>query len=209
MSATSGPRTRMCTHSAIAKTIATPARRLAAASSEWISVAGSTASRATAKSALVAANPSVRRIRDTTRTAGIRDDDEGRVDEKDNPDRGGANRRVRRCKWRKDVREERVTDDDEHDVRCDHGEEEPISSDGAKASSAGDCRCGAHRWRARYGSEHDQRESGEGDSVDEIENLERAELRCGCDNEASDGRTGTNTEVATDPVKREGGRALL
>ena len=61
----------MWTTSPIAKTIATPTRRLAAASSEWISVAGNTASRLTAKSALVAANACVRRIRATTRTAGI------------------------------------------------------------------------------------------------------------------------------------------
>src|SRR5438128_12052897 len=71
MSATSGPRTLVCTHSPIAKTIATPARRLVAASSEWMSVAGSTASRLTAKSALAAAKACVRRIRATTRTAGI------------------------------------------------------------------------------------------------------------------------------------------
>ena len=71
MSATSGPRTRMCTTSPIAKTIATPARRLAAASSEWMTVAGNTASRATAKSALAAAKACARRIRATTRTAGL------------------------------------------------------------------------------------------------------------------------------------------
>src|SRR4029077_10620514 len=63
--------------------------------------------------------------------------------------------------------------------------------------------------RTRYGSKHDQRESGEGDSVEEVENLERAELLRGCDDEAGDGRAGTNTEVAGDAVKREGGRSLL
>jgi hypothetical protein len=61
----------MCAHSPIAKTIATPTRRLVAASSEWISVAGNTASRLTAKGALAAAKACVRRIRATTRTAGI------------------------------------------------------------------------------------------------------------------------------------------
>ena len=71
MSATSGPRTLVCTHSPIANTIATPTRRLVAASSEWVSVAGSTASRLTAKSALAAAKACERRIRVTTRTAGI------------------------------------------------------------------------------------------------------------------------------------------
>jgi hypothetical protein len=70
MSATRGPRTRMCTTSLKAKTIATPARRLAAASSEWTNVAGKTASRLTAKSAPVAAKACVRRIRATTRTVG-------------------------------------------------------------------------------------------------------------------------------------------
>src|SRR5256886_15640590 len=71
MSATSGPRTLVCTHSPIAKTIATPARRLVAASSVWMSVAGRTASRLTAKIALAAAKAYVRRIRVTARTAGI------------------------------------------------------------------------------------------------------------------------------------------
>src|SRR6201984_1524418 len=71
MSATSGPRTLVCMHSPIAKTIATPARRQVAASSVWMSVAGRTASRLTAKSALAAAKAYVRRIRATTRTAGI------------------------------------------------------------------------------------------------------------------------------------------
>src|SRR2546421_11916836 len=71
MSATSGPRTLVCTHSPIAKTIATPARRQVAASSECMSVAGSTASRLTAKIALAAAKACERRIRATTRTAGI------------------------------------------------------------------------------------------------------------------------------------------
>src|SRR2546423_13222837 len=71
MSATSGPRTLVCTHSPIAKTIATPARRQVAASSECMSVAGSTASRLTAKIALAAAKACERRIRVTTRTAGI------------------------------------------------------------------------------------------------------------------------------------------
>ena len=42
---------------------------------------------------------------------------------------------------------------------------------------------------ARYRSEHDQRESGGGDSVEEIENLERVEALCGCDDEAGYGRT--------------------
>src|SRR5947199_9041281 len=71
MSATSGPRTLVCTHSPIAKTIATPARRLVAASSVWMSVAGRTASRLTAKIALAAAKAYVRRILVTRRTAGI------------------------------------------------------------------------------------------------------------------------------------------
>ena len=40
------------------------------------------------------------------------DDHEGRVDEKDDPDRGGADRCVGLCKWWQDVGEERVADDD-------------------------------------------------------------------------------------------------
>src|SRR5438132_13376632 len=51
--------------------IATPVRWMVAANSELISVAVSTASSLTAKSALAAAKACVRRIRATTRTAGI------------------------------------------------------------------------------------------------------------------------------------------
>ena len=160
----------MCAISPSAKTIATPTRRLVAASAEWMSVAGSTASRLTAKSALVsresvcASHP-----RHYAHRRDLRDDDEGRVDENDDSDLGGADRCVGLCKGRQDVGEERVADDDEHDVGCDHREEEPISSDGAKAGSVGVCRCDGLGSRARYGSEHDQRESGVGDSVEEIE----------------------------------------
>ena len=102
-----------------------------------------------------------------------------------------------------------MADDDEHDVGCDHNEEDPISSDRAKAGSVGVCRCDGLGSRARHGSEHDQREPGVGDGVEEVEKLERAELRCGCDDEAADGRAETETEVARDAVKREGGRSLL
>src|SRR5437879_13509519 len=42
-----------------------------------------------------------------------------------------------------------------------------------------------------------------------MEDLERAELLCRCDEEAGEGRASTNTEVARDTVKREGGRSLL
>src|SRR5947209_380901 len=119
MSATRGPRTRMCAISALARTIATPARIVVAASSEWVRVAGSTASRATAKSAAVDAKACPRRIRATRRTAGdLRDDDEGGVGQDDDPDLGGADRCMCLCEWWQDVREERVADDDEHDVGC-------------------------------------------------------------------------------------------
>ena len=81
-----------------------------------------------------------------------------------------------------------MADDDEHDVGCDHGEEDPIPSDGAKACSGGVCCCDGHGSRAWYCSEHDQRESGVGDSVEEIENLKRAKPLCSCDDEAGYGR---------------------
>src|SRR5207248_887150 len=61
----------------------------------------------------------------------------------------------------------------------------------------------------RYGSEHDQRECGVRDGVEDIERLERAELLCECDDEAGYGRAGADTEVAGDAVKSEGGRSLL
>ena len=92
------------------------------------------------------------------------------------------------CEWWQDVGEEGVADDDEHDVGCDHRDEEPISSDRAKACSVGVRRCDGHGSRARYESEHDQRESGVGDSVEDIEHLERAEPLCSCDDEAGHGR---------------------
>jgi hypothetical protein len=113
------------------------------------------------------------------------------------------------CKWREDVGEEGVANDDEHDVGCDHSEEEPISSDGAKAGSVGVCRWDGLGARARYGKEHDQRKSGVRDGVEEIERLERAEPLCGCDDEAGYGRAEAETEVARDSVDREGGRSLL
>ena len=175
----------MCAISPIAKTIATPARRLVAASvrvdeRRWQHrEQGDRKERACRRESVCASHP-----RHYAHRRDLRDDDEGRVDENDDPDLGGADRCVGLCKWRQDVGEERVADDDEHDVGCDHSEEEPISSDGAKAGSVGVCRCDGLGSRARYGSEHDQRESGVGDSVEEIENLERAEPLCGCDDEA-------------------------
>ena len=118
----------------------------------------------------------------------LRDDDEGRVGENNDSDLGGTDWCVGLCEGRQDVGEQRVSDDDEHDVGCNHREEEPISSDGAKACSVGICRCDGHGSRARYRSEHDHRESGAGDSVEEIEDLERAELLSSCDDKAGDGR---------------------
>src|SRR5216683_8094823 len=85
----------------------------------------------------------------------------------------------------------------------------PISSDGAKAGSVGVCRCDGLGSGARYGSEHDQRECGVGDGVEDIERLERAEPLCECDDEAGYGRAGADTEVARDAVKSKGGRSLL
>src|SRR3989449_8107344 len=114
----------------------------------------------------------------------LRDDDEGRVDEKEDPDRGGAERCVGLCKWWQDVGEERVADDDEHDIGYDHSEEGPISSDGAKAGSVGVCRCDGLGSRPPDGSEHGQRESGVGGGGGGIESLERAGAPCECDDEA-------------------------
>ena len=186
--------------SPIAKTIATPARRLAAASSEWISVAGNTASRATAKSALAAAKACVRRIRAITRTAGICAITMTDVlTRKMIPIAPGPTVVCVSANGERMFEKNVWPTTTSTMLSCDHGDEEPISSDGAKARSVGVCRCDDHRGRAGHGSEHDQRESGEGDSVEEIENLEGAELRRGCDDEACDGRTGTNTEVATRP----------
>ena len=102
-----------------------------------------------------------------------------------------------------------MADDDEHGVGYDHREEEPISSDRTKASSVDLCRCDGDGIRDGHRCEHNQREPDEGDGVEDIEQLERAELLCGCDEEAGDGRAETETEVARDAGKRDGGRALL
>ena len=71
-----------------AKTIATPTRRLVAASSEWMSVAGSTASRLTAKSALAAKRGASHSRHDAHRRD-LRDDDEDVLTRNDS-DLGGA-----------------------------------------------------------------------------------------------------------------------
>jgi hypothetical protein len=175
-----------------------------------MSVAGNTESRAIAKErarrgeGVRASHP----CHDAHRRD-LRDDDEGGVDEDDDPDLGGADRCVGLHEWRQDVGEERVTEDDEHEVGRDHTEEDPIPSDGAKAGSDGVCRRGGHGSRARHGGEHDQRESRERGSVEEVEKLERAEPLRGGDDEAGHRRAGTDTEVAGDAVEREGGRSLL
>ena len=66
-----GPSTMNCAHSPIAITIATPAKTVVAVSVELVDVASRTASRPIANSALVVARACVRRIRLTTRVAGI------------------------------------------------------------------------------------------------------------------------------------------
>ena len=137
------------------------------------------------------------------------DDDNRCVDETHEPDSGWAERCVVLCKGGQDVREERVTHDHENDIGCNHGEEQPISSNGAKAGCVDINRCDGFGSRARYGSEHDQREGGEGEGVEDIERLERAELLCERDDEAGHGRAGADTEVARDAVESEGGRSLL
>ncbi len=49
----------------------------------------------------------------------LRDDDEGGVEQNDDPDLGGANRCVCFDEWRQDVGETRVANDDKHEVGCD------------------------------------------------------------------------------------------
>src|SRR6266851_7660056 len=210
MSATSGPRTTMCAHSPIAKTIATPTSRLVAASSEWISVAGNTASRLTARSAPAAAKACVRRIRATTRTAGIcAMTTKDVLTRKMIPIAAGptgvwafanGDRMFEKNVWPTTtstmlaaitVRKSRS--------RATARKPVPLAS-GAVTISARGLGTAASTISA---------ESGEGDGVEEIENLERAEPLCRCDDEAGDGRAGTNTEVASDAVQREGGRSLL
>ncbi len=200
----------MCTHSPIAKTIATPTRRLVAASSEWISVAGNTASRLTAKSALAAAKACVRRIRATTRTAGI-----CAMTTKDVLTRmmipiapgptgvwvlANGGRMLEKNTWPTTM-STMLAAITVRKSRSRATARKPVPLASVARDDPGS--------RDRHGSEHDQREPGEGDSVEEIENLERAEPLCGCDDEAGYGRAGTNTEVARDAAKRDGGRSLL
>ena len=57
--------------------------------------------------------------------------------------------------------------------------------------------------------EHDQREDSEGDAVEEVERLERAQVMGGSDDEARNRRAAAETEVACDSAERDRGGALL
>ena len=63
--------------------------------------------------------------------------------------------------------------------------------------------------RIRDPHEHNQREDSEGDAVEEVERLERAEVIGGSDDEARNRRAAAETEVACDSAKRDRGGALL
>ncbi len=63
--------------------------------------------------------------------------------------------------------------------------------------------------RIRDPHEHNQREDSEGDAVEEVERLERAEVMGGSDDEARNRRAAADTEVAGDSAERDRGGALL
>src|SRR5215469_8861487 len=180
-SATIGPSTMNCAHSPIAITIATPAKTVVAVSVELVSVASRTASRPMAKRALVAARACVRRIRVTTRVAGI-------------------------CATTmKKVLMKMTT---------------PISpgptcvcafANGARMleNSAPPVITSTMLAGIRDPREHNQREDSEGDAVEEVERLERAQVMGGSDDEARHRRAAAETEVAGDPAQRDRGGALL
>ena len=66
-----------------------------------------------------------------------------------------------------------------------------------------------HKVRIRNPHEHNQREDSEGDAVEEVERLERAEVIGGGDDEARNRRAAAETEVACDSAERDRGGALL
>ena len=63
--------------------------------------------------------------------------------------------------------------------------------------------------RIRDPYEHNQREDCEGDAVEEVERLERAEVIGGSDDEARNRRAAAETEVACDSAERDRGGAVL
>jgi len=63
--------------------------------------------------------------------------------------------------------------------------------------------------RIRDPHEHNQREDSEGEAVEEVERLERAQVMGGSDDEARNRRAAAETEVAGDPAQRDRGGALL
>src|SRR5262245_10608041 len=125
-----------CAHSPIAITIATPAKTVVAVSVELVSVASGTASRPIANNALVAARACVRRIRLTTRVAGICATTMKKVLMKMmapiSPGRTGV------CAFANGARmleKERAAGHHEHDVGGAQDEEEPIVSNCSEARS--------------------------------------------------------------------------
>jgi hypothetical protein len=70
-------------------------------------------------------------------------------------------------------------------------------------------RRGIRKARIRDPHEHHQREDGEGEAVEEVERLERAEVIGGSDDEARNRRAAAQTEVAGDSAERDRGGALL
>ncbi|HUZ30281.1 MAG TPA: hypothetical protein VMU90_13610, partial [Solirubrobacteraceae bacterium] len=101
-------------------------------------------------------------------------------------------------KRREDVGKERAAGHHEHDVGGDQDEEEPIVSNCPEACSPVARRRGVREARIRDPREHNQREDSEGEAVEEVERLERAEVICGSDDEARDRRAAAETEVACD-----------
>ena len=146
---------------------------------------------------------------DDLRGWNLRDDDEEGVDEDDDADLAGPDRRVRLRERREDVGKQRAAGHHEHDVGRDQDEEEPIVSNCPEACSPVAGRRSIRKAGIRDPHEHDQREGSEGDAVEEVERLERADVIDGSDDEARNRRAAAETEVACDSAERDRGGALV
>src|SRR5947209_1641371 len=117
---------------------------------------------------------------------------------------------MRHRKRREDEGEERAADHHKREVARDQGEQEPIPSSSSETPCALARRRSIREARSRDPDEHNQREDGERDSVEEVEALERLEVMMGGrDEEARSRRAEAETEVACDSSERCRCGALL
>ena len=199
-----------CAHSPTAITIATPARTAVAVSTELVSGASRTASRPVAKSALVAARAWVRRIRLTTRVAGICARTMKKVLMKTTTPISPGPTAV--CAFANGARmllksaPPVITNTMLAAIRMRKSRSRATARKPVPLSLA---RRSVRKARIRNPREHHQREHSEGEAVEEVERLKRAQVIGGSDDEARNRRAAAETEVACDPAERDRGGALL